>query len=99
MCRWLLRTRELVDEDFPLTQEFLAQMLGVRRSSVSEVATALQEAGLIHYTRGKMQVVDIDGLKRLACECSDILAGHHRRIFGDVTERGAPPVLRAAHVH
>jgi Mn-dependent DtxR family transcriptional regulator len=53
----------------PLTQEFLAQMLGVRRSSVSIVARTLQEAGLIRYRRGRIQVVSREGLEKASCEC------------------------------
>ena len=82
MCRWLLRMRDLVDDDFLLTQEFLAQMLGVRRSSVSEVATALQEAGLIRYARGHIHIADADGLRQATCECYGEVRGHHQRIFG-----------------
>jgi CRP-like cAMP-binding protein len=96
MCRWLLRMRDLVDDDFILTQEFLSQMLGVRRSSVSEIATVLQEAGLIRYARGHMHIVDVDGLRQLSCECYADVCSHHRRIFGapvqsaggEVTTRG-----------
>ena len=60
MCRWLLRMRDLTQSnDLKLTQEFLAQMLGVRRTSVSVVAGTLQKAGLIHYQRGNIHLVDI----------------------------------------
>jgi hypothetical protein len=52
LCRWLLRMRDLIGDDLPLTQEFLGQMLGVRRTSVSSVAGSLQAAGLIRYRRG-----------------------------------------------
>ena len=82
MCRWLLRMRDLVDDDFLLTQEFLAQMLGVRRSSVSEVATALQEAGLIRYARGHIHIADAAGLRHATCECYAEVRHHHQRIFG-----------------
>jgi CRP-like cAMP-binding protein len=82
MCRWLLRLHDLVDDDFPLTHEFLAQMLGVRRSSISEAANPLQSAGLIHYARGRMRILDAKGLKDIVCECYADVRGHHRRIFG-----------------
>src|SRR4051812_27543086 len=56
LCRWLLRARDLSGSDYlPFTQEYLAEMLGVRRTSVTEVAHTLQEAGLIKYARGKIQ--------------------------------------------
>lgn len=62
-CRWLLQTRDRVESDeFPMTQEFLSQMLGVRRASVSEVAAILQKAGLIRYQREKMKIIDQKGL-------------------------------------
>jgi len=57
MCRWLLRMRDLAGDDLTLTQEFLAQMLGVRRPSVSVVANTLQKAGLIRYRRGHVRLL------------------------------------------
>lgn len=56
-------------DQFPLTQEFLSQMLGVRRAAVSEVASALRKAGLIRYSRGKITVTDRKGLEAASCEC------------------------------
>lgn len=70
MCRWLLLARDLTGRDeFNLTQEFLAEMLGVRRTSVSVVAGTLQQAGMIRYRRGHMELTDLDGLRESACEC------------------------------
>ena len=70
MCRWLLMTRDRVDSDeFPLTQEFLAQMLGVRRPTVSLAGTSLQRAGLIKYSRGRITILDRGGLEESSCEC------------------------------
>lgn len=70
MCRWLLRIRDLTQSDqMDLTQEFLSQMLGVRRTSVSLVANTLQKAGLIKYRRGHIQIVDAEKCKEAACEC------------------------------
>lgn len=70
LCRWLLRARDLSGSDkLPFTQEFLAEMLGVRRTSVTTVARTLQEAAMIRYTRGKIEVLDVEGLKEAACEC------------------------------
>ena len=65
MCRWLLYMRDLAGSDeLMLTQEFLAQMLSVRRPSVSIVANPLQKAGLIKYSRGHIRLLDVKGLKR-----------------------------------
>ena len=73
-ARWMLLTHDRVDaDDFPLTQEFLAQMLGVRRASVSAVAGALQEAGFIRYKRGRVTVLDRGGLEHASCECYQVL--------------------------
>ena len=70
MCGWLLRIRDLTgSDDMELTQEFLAQMLGVRRSAVSLVAGTLQKAGFIGYSRGHIQLLDIAQIETGACEC------------------------------
>jgi CRP-like cAMP-binding protein len=73
-ARWILMTHDRVDSDtFPLTQDFLASMLGVRRPSVSVAAGILQRAGLVSYSRGRMDVVDREGLEAAACECYEIV--------------------------
>lgn len=70
MCRWLLASADRIGrEEFALTQEFMAVMLGVRRQSVSVTAVELQEEGLITYRRGKLRIVDRVRLERSACEC------------------------------
>jgi CRP-like cAMP-binding protein len=82
MARWLLRARDLSGSDtLALTQEFLAQMLGVRRSSVSPAANALQQAGLIRYARGRIVILDLQGLQRASCECYGIVKGHYERLL------------------
>ena len=82
MCRWLLHMRDFAgSDDLTLTQEFLAQMLGVTRSSVSIVASPLQQAGLIKYSRGHIRVLDVEGLKKEACECYDTVKAHYQRLF------------------
>jgi CRP-like cAMP-binding protein len=84
MCRWLLYMRDLAgNDDLMLTQEFLAQMLGVRRPSVSLVANTLQKAGLIKYSRGRMQLLDIKGLQKGACECYRVVKAHYQRLLLD----------------
>jgi CRP-like cAMP-binding protein len=73
-ARWILMTHDRVDADtFPLTQEFLSSMLGVRRPSVTVAAGMLQKAGFISYTRGNMTILDREGLEASACECYGII--------------------------
>ena len=80
-ARWLLQTRDRVGADeFSLTQEFLAQMLGVRRGTVSLTAGVLQQAGVIRYTRGRITVLDADALYEAACDCYDIIQSEYRRV-------------------
>jgi hypothetical protein len=82
MCRWLLRIRDLTGADtMELTQEFLAQMLGVRRSSVSLVAGTLQKAGFIKYSRGNIHLLDIEQIESGACECYQAVKGHYERLL------------------
>jgi CRP-like cAMP-binding protein len=70
MARWLLRARDLWDgETLPMTQELLARMIGVQRNAISIVAHALQEADVISYSRGRIEVRDVDALQATACEC------------------------------
>ncbi len=81
--RWLLHTHDRVGRDeFPLTQEFLAEMLGVRRASVSGVAGDLQRAGLISYSRGAVRVLDRGGLEGRGCECYGIIREEFDRLPG-----------------
>jgi CRP-like cAMP-binding protein len=88
LCRWLLRARDLSQSDtLPFTQEFLAEMLGVRRTSVTMVARTLQEAGLIKYARGRIQIVDVEGLRESACECHDTVSRHYETLLGSFTEK------------
>jgi Mn-dependent DtxR family transcriptional regulator len=83
LCRWLLRARDLSGSDnLPFTQEYLAEMLGVRRTSVTAVAHTLQEAGLIKYARGKIQIVDAKGLQESACECYGSVKAHYQKLLG-----------------
>ncbi|MDZ4876468.1 MAG: hypothetical protein CLLPBCKN_005888 [Chroococcidiopsis cubana SAG 39.79] len=82
-CRWLLMTQDRVGSDeFPLTQEFLSQMLGVRRPTVSLSASVLQKAGLIRYVRGKMTILDREGLEASSCECYMIIKSEFERLLG-----------------
>jgi CRP-like cAMP-binding protein len=82
LSRWLLRTRDLAQsDDLPITQEFLGQMLGVQRTSISIVAGALQKAGLIRYRRGHIKILDVDGLKDAACECYETVRAHYDQML------------------
>jgi CRP-like cAMP-binding protein len=77
LCRWLLQSQDTTETDMvPLTQEFLSHMLGVRRTTVSLSAHALQTAGLIRYRRGNIKIVNREGLKESACECYEAVRGH-----------------------
>ena len=84
MCRWQLHMRDFAgSDDLLLTQDFLAQMLGVRRPSVSLVATTLQKAGLIKYTRGRIRLLNIPGLQKRACECYGTVKAHYQRLLSN----------------
>ena len=73
-CRWLLQTSAVTDSTtLHLTQEFLSEMLGVRRTSVTEVAKKLQDLGIIAYSRGVINILDVDALKARSCECFETL--------------------------
>ena len=83
LCRWLLRARDLAGTDtLHFTQEYLAEMLGVRRTSVTDVAQTLQSTGLIKYVRGKIQILDAEGLQDGACECYETVKRHYTRLLG-----------------
>ncbi len=73
LARWLLTVQDLTQSnEFPLTQEFISNMLGVRRSGVTIAAGILQKAGLICYTRGKITILTRSGLEDTACECYEL---------------------------
>ena len=82
-CRWMLMTHDRLDSaELPLTHEFLAMMLGVRRTGVTEVLQSLQERGLIKNGRGAITVVDRKGLEQAACECYQIVNDEFKRVLG-----------------
>ena len=83
LSRWLLRARDLSGDDLPLTQEFLAQMLGVQRSSVSLVANTLQRADLVRYRRGHIRITDLPGLMESSCECYSTVKLHYDKLLAD----------------
>jgi len=83
-ARWLLLTRDMLGRDrFAMTHLVLSQMLGVRRASVTEAALALQNAGAIEYSRGTINVRDIDALERASCECYGIVRAAYERLLHD----------------
>lgn len=81
LARCLLHIRDLSGSSkFVLTQESMAEMIGARRNSVSLVASTLQQANFIHYSRGNIEITDPDGLSRTACECYATVKSHYERL-------------------
>ena len=86
LCRWLLLSLDrLACDDLVMTQELIANMLGVRREGVTEAARALQAAGLISYRRGHITVLDRPGLQRRACECYAVVKKEYDRLLPTTT--------------
>jgi CRP-like cAMP-binding protein len=82
-CRWLLVCRDKVKSDeFHLTQEFLADMLGVRRAGISVAAGVIQSLGLIRYNRGHITIVDREGLEAASCECYGVVREAIKKYLG-----------------
>jgi len=82
MCRWLLETAYRKGQDhFGLTQEFLSDMLGVRRQSVNLTARLLQQANLIKYHRGELTILDREGLEEASCECFRVTSKMYERMM------------------
>jgi len=89
LCRWLLLCHDRVRSDeLRMTQEFIANMLGGRRESVTVAAGRLQDAGLIQYARGQIKIVDRKGLEAAVCECYQIVKTEGERLLGT----GSTPV-------
>ncbi|MGB6905444.1 MAG: Crp/Fnr family transcriptional regulator, partial [Acidobacteriaceae bacterium] len=81
LARWILMCADRIEGDHaPVTQELLAMMLGTRRSSISVAASALQDAGLISWTRGRMTIHDHPGLVKAACECYEVVNNEYLRL-------------------
>lgn len=94
-ARWLLMTHDRVRRDeFLLTQEFLSQMLGVRRARVNVAAGTLQRAGLIRYSRGRIRLANRAGLEAASCECYGVVRAEYDRL---TSEPGAVPGGAGAH--
>ena len=87
-ARWLLMTHDRVEGDeFPLTHEFLAFMLGVRRAGVTLAMGGLQDARLVSYVRGRVTVADRAGLERASCECYGVVRAQYERLLRRVPVR------------
>jgi CRP-like cAMP-binding protein len=85
LCRWILQVRDRIDTDtIELTQDFLAQMLAVRRPTVTLIAQGLQNAGMISYRRGRIEILDREALERQACECLNAIRSKTRRILAEL---------------
>ncbi len=86
LCRWLLLSLDrLASDELTMTQELIANMLGVRREGVTEAAGNLQSAGLIHYRRGHITVLDRSGLEARVCECYHVVRKEFDRLLPNVT--------------
>jgi len=82
LCRWLLLSLDrLPGNELVMTQELIANMLGVRREGVTEAAAKLQKAGLISYTRGRIEVLDRVGLEKRSCECYAVVKAEYDRLL------------------
>jgi CRP-like cAMP-binding protein len=84
-CRWLLTAQDRAGgNQIPLTQEYLAEMLGVQRTTVSAVARMLQDQGLIRYRRGTIQIVDRAAIEKRSCECYESVERHFRDVLPEI---------------
>jgi Mn-dependent DtxR family transcriptional regulator len=85
LCRWLLLSLDRLQGDvLVMTQELIANMLGVRREGVTECAVRLQRAGLIRYSRGRISVLDRPGLEKRSCECYAVVKREYDRLLPSI---------------
>jgi CRP-like cAMP-binding protein len=92
LCRWLLLSLDrLTSDELAMTQDLIANMLGVRREGVSQAATSLQQAGLIAYRRGHITVLDRAGLAARACECYAVVKREYDRLLPEANAQPAMP--------
>ena len=85
LCRWLLLSLDrLQDNELVMTQELIANMLGVRREGVTEAAGKLQRAGIVSYSRGRIEVLDRRGLENAVCECYAVVKKEVDRLLSDI---------------
>ena len=98
LCRWLLLSLDrLPSESLSMTQELIANMLGVRREGVTEAAGKLQREGLIRYSRGRIEVLDRPGLEKSVCECYAVVKREFDRLLNDSPAHGRPAVTVRQH--
>ena len=91
LCRWLLLSLDrLKGNELVMTQELIANMLGVRREGVTEAATRLQRIGIIRYTRGHIRVLDRTALEQKSCECYQVVQREYARLLPDAPPRYFP---------
>ncbi len=93
MCKWLVRMHDLVGDELPLTQEFLAQMMGARRTSVTENAIGLQKEGLISYRREKINILSMDRVQQRSCECAETVRDLYAQMFGTLRKAQMPGAI------
>lgn len=87
LCRWLLLSIDRLPRDsFTMTQELIANMLGVRREGVTEAAGKLQRDGFIKYSRGRIEVIDRPGLEKTVCECYEVVKKEFDRLLADIPQ-------------
>ena len=94
LCRWLLLSLDRLSSDaLTMTQELIANMLGVRREGVTEAAGKLQRDGLIRYSRGRIEVIDRPGLEKAVCECYGVVKAEYDRLINDIPRHDPEHVL------
>jgi CRP-like cAMP-binding protein len=98
-ARWLLMSHDRVgDDEFPITHESLADMLGVRRATVTTAASVLQRSGFIGYRRGRLRIVDRRGLESASCECYGTIRSEYERLIGAGASPGNAIPSRATNL-
>ncbi|MDY7537375.1 Crp/Fnr family transcriptional regulator [Undibacterium sp. 5I1] len=97
LCRWLLLSVDRLSSDsLIMTQQMIANMLGVRRERVTEAAGNLQRAGLIQYSRGAIEIIDRSGLEDAVCECYSVIKHEFDRLLNDIPHLDIEPVTRSS---
>ncbi|WP_016953100.1 Crp/Fnr family transcriptional regulator [Anabaena sp. PCC 7108] len=87
LSRWLLTVADrLHSDEFPLTQEFISHMLGVRRSGVTVAANTLSKAGMINYHRGNIKIINREALEESSCECYKVIKNEYARLIGNLPQ-------------
>jgi hypothetical protein len=98
-ARWLLLTHDRAGRDeFPLTQDFLANMLGVRRATVNLATGMLKKAGFIRYVRGRITIVDRRGLESSACKCYELIIQAYKSILPSESQTGLSGRIEGARL-